>query len=80
LERHEAIQLLGKRLHNRMEHLDPSLGDDGWEALSEREREFYRLCVEDMLAASDLCRIGLGDANEDSVNRQPMLRGSAVSE
>ena len=43
-----AIERLACRLHWKMEHLDPT-EDGDWACLSDRNREFYRLCVEDLL-------------------------------
>ena len=35
-----------------MEHLDPSeTGDLDWLALTDRDREFYRLCVLDLIGS-----------------------------
>ena len=42
-----AVELAAKRLHAKMEHLDPC-GDE-WEQLSDSDREFYRLCVRDLV-------------------------------
>ncbi len=44
----EAIDALAKRLHWKMEHLDPT-DDDDWEKMSDRQREFYRISVESLL-------------------------------
>jgi hypothetical protein len=41
-----------------MEQLDASGGDD-WENLSERECEFYRLCVESIFDERELSRSAL---------------------
>lgn len=41
----DEIDRLGCRLFEEMERLDPSLAPVDWDALSEREHEFYRLCV-----------------------------------
>ena len=47
-----AVERLANRLHDKMEHLDPT--EDGeWACLPDRKREFYRLCVEDLLLVGD---------------------------
>ncbi len=43
-----AIEYLARRLHWKMEHLDPS-EDADWGGLSERQKEFYRLCVREVI-------------------------------
>ncbi len=44
----EAIDALARRLHWKMEHLDPTDEYD-WEKLSDRKREFYCISVESLL-------------------------------
>jgi len=44
----EAIEALARRLHWKMEHLDPTDEDD-WEKLSDRQREFYRISIVSLL-------------------------------
>jgi hypothetical protein len=40
------INRLARALYEEMEHLDPGVGDYvEWDALSEREHQFYLLCV-----------------------------------
>lgn len=39
-----AVTRLAERLYLKMEHLDPT-GAADWGLLTERERDFYRLCV-----------------------------------
>lgn len=46
----EIIERLAERLHRKMEHLDPGPAEVTWAALSEYEREFYRICVSDLLS------------------------------
>jgi hypothetical protein len=41
---------LARLLHAKMEHLDPT-GKPVWEGLTEREREFYRCCVDTILCS-----------------------------
>jgi hypothetical protein len=43
--RSRAILGLARRLHWKMEHLDPT-NDPEWDRLSDCQREFYCLCVE----------------------------------
>lgn len=59
---------LAKRLHETMEHLDPS-SDASWDALSEREREFYRLCVDALIEDGDSVRKALDLSDYDEVSR-----------
>lgn len=42
------VEHLATVLHDKMEHLEPT-EDGDWECLSERQREFYRLCVKRLL-------------------------------
>jgi hypothetical protein len=58
LSREEAIRELARTLHSKMEHLDPSDGPE-WEALTERQREFYTLCVKAVLFEGELVRVAL---------------------
>lgn len=59
----DQINRLGEVLYSKMEHLDPSIDFCPWEALSEREREFYRLCAEAVIEAHAECGAGSGDAS-----------------
>lgn len=55
-----AISLLAERLRWKMEHLDPT--DDwerDWSALTERQRDFYALCVRAILVEADAVRSAL---------------------
>ena len=48
-DRLESVEILGRCLYERMEHLDPSLGNfEEWVDLKERDREFYRLCIKEL--------------------------------
>jgi len=40
-----------------MEHLEPTVDGGDWDGLTERQQEFYRLCVESLLAEPVLVRI-----------------------
>lgn len=42
------LDALAERLHAKMEHLDPT-EDEDWGALPDARREFYRLCVTDVI-------------------------------
>ena len=54
-----AIERLAVRLHDRMEHLDPTLNASAWNNLSDHEKEFYRLCIEDLLMDNQLILRGI---------------------
>ena len=56
--REKHVWSLARRLHGKMEQLDPT-EDDDWENLSERQREFYRLCVESIFDERELSRSAL---------------------
>jgi hypothetical protein len=56
VSRDEAIELLSRRLHQKMEHLDPS-GDPEWEDLSDIQKEFYLSCVKALLQERPLLLI-----------------------
>ena len=64
-----------RRLRDTMEHLDPSeRGALAWEDLEERERSFYRSCIEDMVLRIELldaCFIQL--SHDNGVNRRSDL-------
>ena len=54
----EAIERLAERLHATMEHLEPTT-DPEWGLLTERQKDFYRLCVRDILKTAKLLRVDL---------------------
>lgn len=56
--REEALNLLAKRLHWKMEHLDPS-ENSCWDALGDRDRAFYHLCIEAIFNERELSRAAL---------------------
>jgi hypothetical protein len=56
--REEAILVLSRRLHWKMEHLDPT-GEGEWEVLTDRKKDFYRLCVIAILDDADSVRRAL---------------------
>ena len=46
----DAIEFLASRLYWKENQLDPDLDDEpGWDDLRERDRDFYRTCVIDLL-------------------------------
>ncbi len=55
IPREQAVVSLAKRLHWKMEHLEPTERAD-WDSLTEQERAFYRLCVETIFDERDLSR------------------------
>ncbi len=58
VSREEAIDLLARELHFKMEHLDPT-EDADWEKLSERHRDFFRCCIRHLMLYGDLIRSAL---------------------
>ncbi len=49
-EAHSDLDDLARTLYDTMEHLDPGPSDRiDWEALSVREKEFYRTCIRSLL-------------------------------
>jgi hypothetical protein len=40
---------LARTLHEKMEHLDPR--GETWDSLSERDKDFYRCCIERILVS-----------------------------
>lgn len=58
--REEALEFLARRLHWKMEHLDPTNDPPEWELLSEHQREFYRACTNAILQERRIARIALG--------------------
>lgn len=56
--RERAIWGLAECLHRKMQHLDPA-DDDNWAALTDRQREFYQLCVEAVFNERELSRCAL---------------------
>lgn len=58
--REEALEFLARRLHWKMEHLDPTNDPPEWELLSERQREFYRACTVSLFQERRIASIALG--------------------
>jgi hypothetical protein len=52
-EADEVIEKLTRRLHHGMEHLDPT-EDPEWDFQTDHQKEFYRLCIMDLLVERDL--------------------------
>ncbi len=64
----DSLGRLARALYETMEYLDPNTGDSGWETLSEREREFYRLAVSGLLLERrDVLRVLHVDLADDRV-------------
>ena len=55
-EKLEALEMLAKKLHSKMEHLDPT-GKPTWADLDEFDREFYRSCVEAVIDDRNLLNL-----------------------
>jgi hypothetical protein len=53
LSKDETIEGLARVLHREMERLDPT-GKPDWQKLTEREREFYRSCIDALLCTSEV--------------------------
>lgn len=63
-----AIEMkLAERLYETMEHLDPS-SDLPWDALTDRQREFYRLCVDALVEDGEQLKRCLDLADYDEVS------------
>ena len=58
MTRDEAIIELAKTLHWKSEHLDPT-EDPEWDDMTDRQREFWRLCVRALLDEERLLRVAL---------------------
>lgn len=74
LERMAHIEPLAKRLHSKMEHLDPCFGDE-WDALSEVDKDFFRECIEFVVLHGELLEpfcVVLGDASDRDVVGRPI--------
>jgi hypothetical protein len=72
-----AIERLAQSLREKMEHLDPTeTGDLSWEELRERDREFYRSCIEDVLLRHrELVNTYFRQlSHDDSVDGSPEIR------
>ena len=55
----EATELLACRLYEKMEHLYPTDPHGEWVRLSEKDRDYYRTLVENLLMADDLVEAAL---------------------
>lgn len=51
---------LGRMLYEKMEHLNPSLGDYiEWDDLPEYQREFYELCAEEVIFRAEVSLVAV---------------------
>jgi hypothetical protein len=57
MNRDEAVLLLAERLYKKMDHLDPQIDAPEWAGLTDRQREFYRLCIEAIFDERRLTRL-----------------------
>jgi hypothetical protein len=57
-DRESAVWKLAERLHWKMQHLDPDEAE-AWGELTDRQREFYKLCVEAIFDERMLSRCAL---------------------
>lgn len=67
-----ALELLSRRLYEKMEHLCPTDDHCDWVRLSEKDEEYYRTLVENLLMADDLVEAALLEqraANDDVIGR-----------
>lgn len=53
MTRDEALEELAKRLHSKMEHLEPTDASE-WIALTCRQKDFYRTLIEEICLFPDL--------------------------
>ena len=56
----DAEEKLAEILYLKMEHLDPSDNCPSWYGLSEFDREFYRICIRQLLSNGHLLSVALG--------------------
>jgi hypothetical protein len=59
LSRDEAIEHLARRLHWKMEHLEPTDDGSSWDLLTDRQQDFYRVCVRAIFDERQLSRAAL---------------------
>lgn len=57
----EAEELLSRRLYEKMEHLCPTDDHCDWARLSEKDKEYYRTLIENLLMADDLIKAALSE-------------------
>jgi hypothetical protein len=51
---YDPVEVLAAHLRDKMEHLDPTeTGDLDWWSLSERDRNFYKMCVQDLIESPE---------------------------
>jgi hypothetical protein len=60
--RDAAIFQLARRLYETMEHLDPLTNEPmvNWADLTNRQRDFYRLCICSLLERDAVVRVAIG--------------------
>jgi hypothetical protein len=65
-----SIEQMARILREKMEHLDPTeTGDLAWEELREWDREFYRLCIEEIMLRVELVQSCLRElADRDRID------------
>jgi hypothetical protein len=56
LDQEEATTKLAERLYWNMQRLDPDLAAPEWPGLTERQRRYYRLLVQDLVCFDELIR------------------------
>ena len=67
----EVYLLLGRRLYETMNRLDPQLEETPtWDGLSARQREFYALCVDGVFEDTAAATTALELADDYEVGRR----------
>jgi hypothetical protein len=56
----QAVTELARRLYWNMNRLDPDPDSPEWDGLTERERRFYYLLVDDLVGSRELIRTAQG--------------------
>jgi hypothetical protein len=69
--RREAIKEIARRLYEIMNKLDPPYDPEiplkSWVDLSEREHNFYEVCIDDLFDDAELVRSALPATDDDSI-------------
>jgi len=61
-----ATEQLARILRDKMEHLDPTeTGDLDWEDLRERDRQFYMICVKELMLCENLVHACLRELSDN---------------
>ncbi len=63
LTRTDAVDRLAECLYLKMERMDPN-GRGPWGSLEEREREFYRASIEEILLEKTLLNFAIGPSSD----------------